>query len=219
MKNLELKGKVRKDTGKEVCAKLRREGFIPGVVYGKNPSVSVTVEVKSLLQILKKAGDNALLRLNLEGEERNDRQVIVRELQIHPLARVPLHADFYEVSMDQEIEVAVPLRTVGELEESVQAGFLINLLLKEARVECLPGQIPEEIEVDISGLVEGNAIHVKDLTVPEGVQLLHDPDDVVLRLSFARVLEEEEEAEAAGEEEESPAEPEVVGKGPKTTEE
>lgn len=210
MEILELKGKMRERTGKEVCRKLRREGLIPAVVYGKSVPVSITVQVKPLLQILKEAGENAIVRLSLEGEDQNTRQVIVRELQIHPVKRAPLHADFYEISMDREIEVEVPIRTIGKPEEAIREGALVSLLMKEVRVECLPTRIPEWIEVDVSSLSEGDVLHVKDLRAPEGVRLLHDPDEVLLTVS---TMKEEEVAE-----EEAPTEPEVVGKGRGTAE-
>lgn len=205
MEILELKGKMRERTGKEVCRKLRREGLIPAVVYGKSVPVSITVQVKPLLQILKEAGENAIVRLSLEGEDQSTRQVIVRELQFHPVKRAPLHADFYEISMDREIEVKVPIRTIGKPEEAIREGAMVSLLMKEVRVGCLPTRIPEWIEVDISGLSEGDVLHVKDLRAPEGVGLLHDPDEVLLTVSTVK----EEEAVT---EEEAPTEPEVVGK-------
>ena len=213
MESLELKGEIREGTGKEVCRKLRQEGLIPAVVYGSGTPVSITVQVDLLVEILKRGGENALLRLNVQGESQNDRRVIIRELQIHPVKREPLHADFYEVSMDKEIHVGVPVRTIGKLAEKIRAAGLLSLLLKEVRVECLPDQIPEGIEVDVSDLSEGSVVHVKDLRAPEGVRLLNGPDETVLTVAAERLEGIEEVAE-----EEAPTEPEVVGSVPETTE-
>lgn len=214
MENLELKAKSRERTGKEVASKLRREGFIPAILYGVDPQAhSIMVNAKALQMAVIRAGEKALFRLSLEGDSRQDRHVLLRELQVHPVKRTILHADLYEVSMDKEIEVDVSIRVVGEAVGVSEKKGVLTLLLKELSVECLPGRIPEEIEVDVSGLDVGDVLHVKDLKVGEGIRVLNDPDEPVVT---AGIIAEEAVKEAA--EEEGPTEPKLVGKGSRTAE-
>lgn len=215
MENLELKAKSRERTGKEIARKLRREGFIPAILYGaEHQAQPIIMNAKTLQQAVIRAGENALFRLNLEGDSRQDRHVVLRELQVHPAKRTLLHADLYEVSMDKEIEVNVSLRVVGEAIGVNEKKGVLTLVLKELRIECLPGRIPEEIEVDVSGLDVGNVLHVKDLKVGEGIRLLNDPDEPVV---IASIIAEEAVKEAA--EEEGPTQPEVVGRTSRAAEE
>lgn len=215
MENPEIKAKSREGTGKEVARKLRREGFIPAILYGGDLQAQpIIVNAKSLQLAISRTRENALFLLNLEGESRQDRHVLLRELQVHPVRRTLLHADLYEVSMDKKIVVEIPIRVVGEAVSVSEKKGVLTLLLKELSVECLPGWIPEEIEVDVSGLDVGNVLHVKDLKVGEGIRVLNEPEEPVVTAS---IIAEEEVKKSA--EEEGPTEPVVVGKGSKATEE
>jgi large subunit ribosomal protein L25 len=208
MATVELKGEVRTVVGKEGAKRLRRAQRIPGVVYGgpRGP-ISVAVNPQELLAALG-AGDNVLINLSLTGgATRQPSLVILKELQRDPVKGGPLHADFMEISMERKIRVEVPLALAGEPTGVKNKGGILEHALRQLFVECLPLSIPERIQVDVSGLDVGHAIHVRDLTVAEGIRILDDGGRVV-----ASVLAPVAEEVAAPAEEEKPAEPEVVGK-------
>lgn len=215
MEDIELQVRPREGTGKEVSRKLRRTGLIPAVLYGGEQEAAqpIILDAKALQLAITRAGESALFRIRVEGDSRQDRHVLLRELQIHPTRRTLVHADLYEVSMDKEIEVDIPIRVVGEALGVAEKGGVLNLLMKELSIECLPGRIPEEIEVDVSGLDVGTVLHVKDLQVGEGIRVLDDPDEPVVTVN---IIAEEEARETL--EEEGPTEPQVVGRGSRAEE-
>jgi large subunit ribosomal protein L25 len=153
------------------------------------------------------AGDNVLISLTLEGGSQLEaRTVILKDLQLDPVRGRPLHADFLEVSMERKIRVEVPLVLTGESLGVKGKGGILGQPLRQLFVECLPLNIPERIAVDVSSLDVGDAIHVRDLTVAEGVRILEDGDRVVASVVAAAA------EEVAAPVEEKPAEPELVGK-------
>lgn len=205
-----LKGQVRMGVGKGVARKLRQQRLIPAVVYGgASGSMAVVINPLEMLKLLGTgAGENILITLSLEGDGERSRTVILKELQRDPVRGEPLHADFLEISMKRKIRVQIPLRIVGEaIGVKVKGGFL-EQHLREVSVECLPGAIPSYIQVDVSQLDLGHAIHVRELTVGGDIRVLEDPARPVVAVLIQRVAVEEAAATA----EEKPAEPEVVGK-------
>lgn len=205
-----LKGQVRTQVGKEAAKKLRRQRLIPAVVYG-GPSgpTAVTINPLELIKLLGSgASENVLISLALDGNSEQSRMVILKALQRDPVRGGPLHADFLEVSMQRKVKVQIPLRLVGEAIGVKIKGGLLEQHLREVSVECLPGAIPSHIQVDISHLDVGHAIHVRELTVGGDIKVLDDPVRPVATVLIQRVAAEGAAAAA----EEKPTEPEVVGK-------
>jgi large subunit ribosomal protein L25 len=202
-------------TGKGAARRLRAAGRIPAVLYGRGTgSKSISIDPGDLLRLLhgSGAGMNTLIELSVEGTTRT---VLVKELQRDPVHGRPIHTDFYLIDLDKTVEVAVPIRLVGRA-PGVELGGILDHPLREIELECLPGAIPESVDVEVSALEVGHSIHVRDLELPEGVTVRTD-----LNLAVASVItpvaveepvvEEELEAEegaAEGEEgEAAPAEP------------
>ena len=210
MEEAMLKGQVRMQVGKGSAKKLRRQRLMPAVLYGgASGPVAVTINPLDMMKLLGTgAGENVLITLALDGDGERSRTVILKELQRDPVREWPLHADFLEVSMERKIKVQIPIRLVGEAVGVKLKGGILEQQLREVTVECLPGDIPSPIQVDVTQLDLGHAIHVRELTVGEGIRVLEDPARPVVGVLVQRVAVEEAAAVA----EEKPAEPEVVGK-------
>ncbi len=207
MATVDLQGEIRTETGKSAARRLRRAQRIPGVVYGgEKGAVTVAVDPAALVGLLNR-GENVLINLSLSGDAGRTAMVILKELQRDPVKGRPLHVDFLEVSMEKKIRVEVPLALSGESTGVKNKGGILEHGLRQLLVECLPLNIPEHLTADVSALDIGDVLHVADLTLPEGVRVLDDPERVVVSV-VSPTLEEAPaapEAEAAGE-------PEVVGK-------
>ncbi|MDI3543131.1 MAG: large subunit ribosomal protein [Candidatus Atribacteria bacterium] len=206
----------REEKGKEKNRKLRREGWIPAVLYSRDSkdgnAEAVKVREKELKRILQMPGiTHHILDLSLDGEMRKG---IIRDLQKNPVKEEVWHVDFYEVQTGQKITLSLPVRIKGE-SRGVKAGGILELVTSELEVECPSGAIPEDIEVDVSELEIGDAIRVGDLRIPPDVTVMKDPDEVIVVVIPPRVEVSEEELEEAKEETE---EPQVIKKG-KTEEE
>jgi large subunit ribosomal protein L25 len=172
----------RNESGKGVARKIRTQGMIPAVFYGGNENIPLSLKPKELMKILS-SGENTIFRLEIDGEQGGDRQAIVRDLQRDPLKESLLHADLYRISMDVEITVSVPVVLQGVSREVSDAGGVINQLLHEVEIQCLPGLIPHELTVDVAHLGIGEVVHVRDVPVPQGIQVLVDSDEVVASVS------------------------------------
>lgn len=202
--DLELAVDARSATGKE-NRKLRREGLVPGVVFGKGvESVSVQVDAKTFETLYRAAGRTSILNLKVPGDG-GARSAIIKEVQRHPLTGKALHVDFFLVDLTHEMEVEVPLVFDGHAPAIEETGGTLITPVSRVRVKALPGDIPHEITVDVRSLVDLEAaIHVRDLLVDSTkVQIENDPDDLVAKVVPPRAVEEEappipaEEAEAA----------------------
>lgn len=160
--NLELTAAKREGSGKGAARAIRRESNVPAVLYGpKTVPTHLTVSARQLEKLLKETGgESKLLNLNIEGD--SARQVLIREVQVHPFRRRFLHIDFYEVPLDQPIVVEVVIELVGD-SVGVQKGGELNLIQRTLSVRCLPNQIPECIRIDVSKLDLGQILHVGDL--------------------------------------------------------
>jgi len=206
MVTVELAGEVRTETGKKIAKRLRRSHRIPGVVYGGSSGpVSLSLDPLALLAAVE-SSENVLINLSLTGEGGRKALVILKELQLDPVKGSPLHADFLEVSMEKKIRVEVPVVLSGEPEGVKSKGGILEHVLRQVGVECLPLNIPERIRADVSAMDVGDSLHVRDLVVAEGVRILDDAARVVASV-VAPAAEEVPAAEA-----EAPVEPEVVGK-------
>jgi len=208
-----LTGQYRQVTGKGSARRLRRAGQVPGVLYGAGQeSTPVAVDARQLERLAHGAGVHGLVELQLQdGDRAAQRKVLIKELQRDPVTGAIVHVDLHAVALDQELETTVPVEAVGSPADGV-----VNLLRRELTVSCLPADIPEVISVDVSGLEVGAQVTVQDLTVPPGVRVRHDPDDVVLTIIPTRT-EAAPEAEApageAGGEGESSGEAGAGGEG------
>jgi len=196
---------LRENQGKGVARKLRAAGRIPGVCYRRNAeSISVSLDPKELDRLLRKAssGINTLIDLKVAGGGDFDgRQVLVKELQRDPISGAYLHADLYAVDLLQKITVSIPVNLTGTPIGVSLGGGILDHATRELEVECLPNAIPEEFAVDVSKIEVGDSLHVRDIVIPEGVEMLTDPDVSIMSVVAPAVAEEEETAaEEEGEE-------------------
>lgn len=201
---LDLKAQDRTILGKKV-KKLRRDGLIPAHVFGnKITTEHISVNLADFLKTYREVGETGLINLKI-GEDRT-RPVLIRAVQFDPVRNEPLHIDFYQVNLKEKVTVPVPVVLIGEEPEVVHMGEAVVIQpVNEVEVEALPADLPEKIEVDISGLKQiGDAILVSQMNVPVGVTVLTDAEAVVTKLDSAvteemkKLLEEQQaEAEAA----------------------
>ncbi len=207
----------RNGRGKNEARRLRVGGRIPAVVYGarkkgKAPEgVPVAVDPKELLRILhSEAGANTLITLKLDGDES---RVMVKEYQRDPVTHRLLHADFYQLAMDRAVTVTVPIVIRGEAKGVKLDGGMIDFVTREVQVECLPTDIPERIDVDVSELMLHQAIRLRDLPENPKWKTLNEPETMLVHvvLPKAEEVEATEEAEVVVAPEEG--EPEVIKKG------
>ena len=215
-----LEATTRHVFGKNASRQLRRDGWIPAVLYGGSPagekpvSQSIQVEPKALMRILhSESGVNSLIGLMVDGSVPT--RVMVREFLLDPVTRRPLHADFYRIAMDKAIRVAVPIVVKGEPRGVKQQGGVLDFVHREIEVECLPGDIPEHIDVDVTELIIGQSIRVKDLAPGEKWKLASDADLMIVHVVPPKAEEPAPEAAvaAAAAVPTAPAEPEVIKKG------
>jgi large subunit ribosomal protein L25 len=216
---LELNAVTRTDTGKGQSRTLRREGRLPAVLYGPNTDpVMLSINLSELEDILKGgSAGQALLNLTVDGEKQ-PRTAMIKELQTSPLSREFLHVDFYEVDMKNKINVMVPVTTTGKC-IGIEMGGMIQLIRRELEVLCLPNEIPESIEIDITELNIGDSVHVEDVKLEGDIEIPHDVDFTILTILSATMKEEEVEEEELEEGEEGLEEgEEAEGEGEETAE-
>lgn len=179
-------------TGKKV-KQLRREGIIPGVVYGRSEPVHVQMDMLQLRRALRVTGSTQLATLDIAGDQRT---VLVRHIQQHVTRRDILHVDFLEVDLKVKITAEASLIAVGEAAPTEEGLGVALLVQNSVEIESLPDDLISEIEVDLSKIVTpDDVIYVSDLPTPGGVEILTDPDTVVARFEYTREEEEEEEEE------------------------
>ena len=207
-----LQCETRSERGKNLARRLRRDGRLPGVVYGDSGGqsagdvVAVSVDPGALSRILRSdAGFNTLIGLAIDSEQPT--QVLIKDYQLHPITRALLHVDFYRLAMSKVITGSVPVVLKGEAEGVKMQAGLVAFEQREFAIACLPTEIPEHVEVDISSLMIGHGVRVRDLL--EGVSWtpVTDPDTLIVHVVAPKVEEEpeaEEEAEAVAEGEAAP---------------
>jgi len=198
MADTKLVAELRSDKGSRPAGRLRREGRLPGVVYGLGEdAVSVTVNAHQLGTILSsKSGANTLITLQLDGQEQ---LALARQIQRDAVKGSLVHVDFIRVRADQTIQAEVRIDLQGEAEGLDQGGML-EQMMHTLTVEGKPGQLPNEIVHDVSALELGDQLHVRDLVVPAGIVVVTDTEELIATISMPRGLEAEEEAAAEGEE-------------------
>ena len=193
-----MQAETRSDRGKNVARRLRRGGRVPGVVYGgadaSSPgSVSVSVSPEVLTEVLhSESGVNTLIGLSVDSEAA--KQVLIKDYQVDPITHELLHVDFYRVAMDKVITVTVPIEVIGEPEGVKVQGGLVDFVQREIAIECLPSEIPGRLEVDVSSLMIGQGIRVRDLLEGVSWQAVTDPDTLIVHV-IASKIEEEEDSE------------------------
>jgi large subunit ribosomal protein L25 len=208
-----LEAKKRETFGKNEARRLRREGLIPGVVYGgaTREGTAVAVNPKELLRILRsESGVNTLINLKLDGA---DARVLVKEYQLDPIEKKLLHADFYRLAMDKLLTVTVPVVLRGEARGVKQQGGLVDFVHREIEVECLPTDIPERIEVDVSELLLNQSVRVRDLPESPKWKATSEPDMMIVHVVAPKAEAVAEEPAAVAATPTATAEPEVIKKG------
>ncbi len=212
-----LEAVKRSGKGKNEARRLRAAGQVPAVVYGAQKAgdaiapVQVAVSPKDMMRILHSAsGVNTLITLNVTGE--STQRVLVREFQLDPVTQHLLHADFYRVNLEKKIAVQVPIVLHGEAKGVKQQDGVLEFLHKEIEVECLPTQIPEHIDIDVSDLELGQAIYVKDIAANATWIPLSENDLMLVHIVSAKVVAEPA-ADAVAAVPGAAAEPEVAKKG------
>ena len=199
----ELKVAPREVLGKKVKA-LRRQGFTPANIFGHHvESKAVQIPSEELRLALKKIARNQIVYLRLDGEEA--RPVFVKDLQHNPVTDVVLHVDFLQISLKEKVRLEVPLRYIGLAPAVDRYGGILVHAMDQLSVEALPTEVPSFIEVDVSGLEEiDQSLHIKDVTVPDGVTILTDSELVIVKVAASAIeraaaAEEEAAAEAVAE--------------------
>ncbi len=214
MELIELKTNIRTSVGDGPARALRRNNQIPAVLYGPGTeTVLLSVDISDLERVFKKSAvSQLLLNLVIQNGETYTKTAMIKELQTHPVSRDFLHIDFYEIAMERKIKVNIPVITKGKA-EGVELGGMLQIVRRELEVLCLPLEIPEPIEIDITDLGIGDSVHVNEITLEGDAEIQADVNFTVLTILSPKtaeeeeVSEEEEEAveEAAAEEEPSEA--------------
>lgn len=189
METIEILIEPREAGGKRAVGRLRREGKLPGVVYGpKTDPVRLQVGRKELLDRVAELEGSHLIRMKSASPLLEDRVALIKEVQLHPVTGEVLHLDFYEVDLTQRVSARVPLHFVGKAEGVVRGGIL-QPIVREIQVECLPTDIPGYLDVDVSSVDIGHSLHVRDLQIPEGVVVTNDLDSTLVTVVAPTVEE------------------------------
>ena len=200
-----LAAAARNARGKNEVRRLRRAGRLPAVVYGGTPveSRSVEVDPKELLRILRsESGINTLVDLQVDGSASG--QVLIKNIQHDPVTDSLLHVDFYRLAMDKAITVTVPVTLGGEAVGVKQQGGLLDFVTREIQVECMPADIPEHVDIDVSELMIGDGVRVRDVAEGRSWTAVSDLDTLLVHVTTAKTGSDEEdedgeeEAEGAG---------------------
>jgi large subunit ribosomal protein L25 len=218
MKEIELHVEKREETGKNEARRSRAKGKIPAVVYGsRKPTVPISVDRRALSDAFRGgARENAIFLLKLAGTDQS-RHVMIKELQQDPVSRKALHIDFVRIEMTTRIRVKVSVEVVGVAVGVKTEGGILDFVTREIEIECLPGNIPAHIPVDVTNLAIGDALRISELVAPEGVTVVDDPEKVILHVTHPTAEKEPEAAAAEGAAEIT--EPEVLKKGKAVSEE
>ena len=213
MSEITINVNPRENLGKNANRRTRAAGKIPAVVYGGGrDSVPIEVDRPTVLSMLRsESGENTVFLLKLDGGKQS-RHAMIKDMEVDPTTRTILHIDFQRVLMDQAIRVQVHVELIGEPEGVKTDGGVLDFVTRELEIECLPGDIPEQLELDVSELRIGDHAEAGAISLPKGVTLIESEDRTIVSIAAPRVAEEEGEdedtlLEAAADE------PEVIGKG------
>ena len=212
--SLIIKGEKRSRFGKNASRKLRREGKVPAILYGKGePGIPLALDKKEIFEILRsETGENTLFKTSFDS---GSWDTMIKDVQVDPVSDEILHVDLIQIAMDKAIRVSIPVVVTGEAVGVRTEGGFIDLITREIEVECFPKDIPEHIEVNVSGLHLHQSIKIEEMTPLPNVEIVSDPHAVVVLIEaptkeevVAAEEEKEEEVEVMAEEEE----PEVIKK-------
>jgi large subunit ribosomal protein L25 len=204
MDTLPLSSEIRTQTGKGSARKLRSAGKLPAILYGpETDAVMLTLDCAELMKALQgKSPENILLDLRIDSDEKGKpKKVMIKEIQRDPVKRDYLHVDLFEISLKKELEVDIPIHLVNTPIGVTQGGILQHVR-REVKVSCMPDDLVEKIEIDVSGLDIGQSLHMEDITFPSGLKSLEDGDVTVLTVVAPTIAAEVEEGEEGEVEEE-----------------
>jgi large subunit ribosomal protein L25 len=207
-KQVKLSAQSRSSIGRGAVRKIKQQGLVPAVVYGaKQEPQHVQLSSRDIKNVLSHAtGEHFLVELEIaEGGSTTNRLALIQEVQHHPLRGDVLHVDFHAVAADEVIHASVPVETAGEANGVRNYGGILEVPMHSLEVECLPKDLPDVIRIDVSALNVGDAIHIRELQLPEGVKARGAGDLTVVRVASPTV--QEEVSAVAGE---APAQPEVI---------
>ena len=207
MATIQLDSEKRTMTGKGSARKLRSVGRLPVILYGPETSPSMlSIDYKQLQKNLRgKSAENIIFDLKADSNEKNQsKRVMIKEIQKDPVTRDYLHVDFYEISMEKELEVDIPVYLINT-PIGVSEGGILEHVRRELKIACMPKNLVDKIEVDVSGLGIGQSLHIDDITLPPGLKSIEDGDLTIATVGAPTIEEEieEEEIEEEGEEAES----------------
>jgi large subunit ribosomal protein L25 len=196
METVELEANLRTSGGKGSSRRLRRDGKVPAIFYGpKRTATPITIEAKPFLQKVSALEGSHLIRFNSSADDVANKVALVKEAQYHPVTGAVLHADFYEVDMATKLRLRVPLHFTGKA-VGVALGGILQPVQRDVEVECLPADIPEFINIDVSALNIHDAVHISEVQAPAGVSVLYDADATLVTV-LPPTVEEVKAAEAA----------------------
>jgi len=215
---VEAKPRADSSRGKNEARRLRASGRVPAVVYGaKKATVAISVDPKQISRILtSESGHNTIFELHLDGDKA---RVMIVDWQYDPVKGKLLHIDMKRIAMDERIKVQVPIHLVGEAAGVKQQGGILDQVLREVEIECLPGDIPSHVDADVSELVFGTVLRISDLKLSSAVKVLTDPNQTVAHITSVKEEVAPTPEAVAAEAAAAPAEPEVIKKGKQETEE
>lgn len=213
MEKMSIQAEKREEQGKGAARSLRRNGKVPATLYRGGNAQSIQLSRKELAKLINSVGGEQVM-VDLQFADGVNKLALLKDFQVDPVRSELLHSDFFEVSLTEAIKITVHVATHGEPVGVKRDGGILQHPLREILIECFPDKIPGKIDIDISKLEIGQAIHVSDLKLEEGIKILTDPHDVIVNIVESAVEEVAPVAEAAP----AVAEPEVVKKGKKEEE-
>jgi large subunit ribosomal protein L25 len=198
---------LRKETGKEAAHRARRQGYIPAVLYGYKGNRVLSVKALDFERIFEEIGEHSIINLNIENKEKAE--VIVKDYQLDPVTREIIHIDFLEFERGKMLRTEVPINVVGT-PAGVKKGGILESFVRDMEIECLPRDIPAEIVVDVTDLEVGDSLHVRDIVVDEKVKILTNAEQVVVTIGTPTKIEVPDEEEVVPVEGEVPEEEEAA---------
>jgi len=200
-----LEVKEREQKGKGPVKKLRRQGFIPAIMYGYKGNKPLSIHYSEFQKLFEEIGEHAIITLNIGEEEKID--VIVKSFQLDPVKRNIIHIDFLQIQKGQVLRTEIPVKVIGT-SKGIKKGGILEEYVRDIEVECLPRDIPDSITIDVTDLDIGDSVHIRDLPVSDKLRILANQEQVVLAVGMPSKIEEPvvEEAEEAEEEEAVPGE-------------
>lgn len=193
MELIELSAKTRETSGKGAARKLRQKNEIPAIVYGaKKDPVMLSIDNVEFVKIIRKHGTMGLFfNLNIDGDSGKKKSVMLKDMQMDTFSLNYLHLDLHEIDMDETVTISVSVETIGE-SVGVKEGGLLQIIRRELDVVCKPSDAPETIQIDITDLDVGDAVHVEDIVVGENVEIPHEVNFTIITIVAPSVEEEEE---------------------------